>query len=287
MPLLTSFGYPKQTPKQQQARTVSVQPQPLQVGMELPENAQKTPLGDGLLAVYVSGGQVAGEPFYIFAENCDKQRPLELVLNFQASLNLVVRGGSQRVSIVVPPGKTAFAAHLEQQRQNRPSELQWRANWKQLELDPREQQAKIAHNREKITERITQMVQLHGKLMIEGKDPFAEEAVLEELAAAGHESAIDIFFAPVGRAIGSDDADAARKPWRRATAFCDDPTTDEDETEHLGVFFQAVSADDIVQGELGNCWFMCSLASLVEFPETIDRLFLTAWPKSKALGKPM
>lgn len=37
--------------------------------------------------------------------------------------------------------------------------------------------------------------------------------------------------------------------------------------------FKGISPDDIRQGSLGNCYFLCSLSSLAEYPQLISRLF--------------
>ena len=40
------------------------------------------------------------------------------------------------------------------------------------------------------------------------------------------------------------------------------------------VFHDDIEASDISQGELGNCWFMCALAALTEFPGLVQALFV-------------
>jgi calpain-15 len=37
--------------------------------------------------------------------------------------------------------------------------------------------------------------------------------------------------------------------------------------------FQHIEPADIIQGSLGDCYFLCSLASLAEYPALVRRLF--------------
>ena len=53
--------------------------------------------------------------------------------------------------------------------------------------------------------------------------------------------------------------------WRRASDIYSRPV----------VFDNGIAPDDIVQGALGNCYFLACLSSLAEFPDHVKDLFLT------------
>jgi hypothetical protein len=82
--------------------------------------------------------------------------------------------------------------------------------------------------------------------------------------------------AQVARSVGTLDA-RVNTVWRRPCEFmpADAP---------INVFESDVQPSDISQGELGNCWFMCSLAALTEYPRLVDALFVDEWRRVRTQG---
>ncbi len=42
----------------------------------------------------------------------------------------------------------------------------------------------------------------------------------------------------------------------------------------MDIFPEKVSPNDVVQGGLGDCWFLTTISALAEYPERIKKLFL-------------
>jgi hypothetical protein len=54
--------------------------------------------------------------------------------------------------------------------------------------------------------------------------------------------------------------------WRRPEEFI---------KGEIKIFDKDIEPNDILQGELGNCYFLSSLAALAEWPDRIRKLFIT------------
>lgn len=255
-----------------------------------------------MCVVYCSA---SGKGFFVHVQNTNKFLPLDVVLDFGKSKNLKIPGswGLKR-SVQVAKGACVVAAKLEPKYSKSATALQWIVNATLGEPDPKELAAAQSEFRARVAQHCASTLKLHRKLLDAKRAPFSGAAVLETLRAT-NATFVDIFFPPAGLSVGEEAADSPRIVWRRPIEFIDwEESADASSSRRGGskldlarssssgtrarvveVFDQGIQASDIVQGELGNCWFMCALAAICEFPHLVDRLFLTAWSKDDQSSK--
>ena len=54
-------------------------------------------------------------------------------------------------------------------------------------------------------------------------------------------------------------------------------------SKKFDVIKQGISSHDIYQGHIGDCYFLCSLSAIAEYPERIRRLLLTKKKNTKGI----
>lgn len=102
--------------------------------------------------------------------------------------------------------------------------------------------------------------------------------VKAKVREAGLPSFIDIDFPPLPQSIYPlDNVDKKLEKlgivWKRPREFM--KADAQKGLEEPQVFYKSIEPNDIAQGGLGDCWFMCSVSSLAEKPFLVERLFLT------------
>ena len=95
-------------------------------------------------------------------------------------------------------------------------------------------------------------------------------------------SFIDVSFPPLSPSLYSgallydgrmsdsllDEAINAPAAWRRPTDFMKDKSA-------IMLFEGIIEPNDIKQGMLGDCWLMCAISSIAEFPALVEALFIS------------
>jgi len=105
-----------------------------------------------------------------------------------------------------------------------------------------------------------------SKRLIERKD--LNSITKADLRHLGH--FVDPIFPPNLKSIylGAENFHIESKVhWRRPNEFFNG--------QQFSIFDREIEPNDIKQGSLGDCWFMCSLSSLSERPSLVRRLFIT------------
>eukprot|EP00759_Apiculatamorpha_spiralis_P013781 PhF_6_TR20521/c0_g1_i1/m.29599/K08582/CAPN15; calpain-15 len=78
---------------------------------------------------------------------------------------------------------------------------------------------------------------------------------------------VDLTFPPRGTSIAKEGEGAAPAySWQRPSAYCTPQ-------QKPCVFVDKIEPNDIDQGKLGDCYFMCSLACISEFPKVVESVF--------------
>ena len=83
---------------------------------------------------------------------------------------------------------------------------------------------------------------------------------------------VDLTFPPLQDALSRPKIDArqvAPTAWRRPLDF----VVPEKRSE-IAIFVGGASPNDIDQGQLGDCWLLCAIAAVAEFPQKIEDMFV-------------
>ena len=82
---------------------------------------------------------------------------------------------------------------------------------------------------------------------------------------------VDVNFPPQQESLSRPGIDArtvAPAAWKRPTDF-----VPADLAHTIAVFCGGIEPDDIDQGQLDDCWLLCAIAALAEFPDKVTDIF--------------
>jgi hypothetical protein len=102
----------------------------------------------------------------------------------------------------------------------------------------------------------------------------ADEAVI--CCVASGVPFVDLDFPPVATSLSRPSIDRRsipQLPWKRPSDY-----VSPDQQPSVALFRGGIDPNGIDQGELGDCWFLCAVAALAEFPSKVQQIFVH--PKS-------
>lgn len=210
------------------------------------------------------------ECIYEFRVELQRLNTLEFTVDFTGSKNVILDGGSALIrSTVVQAFETTTVAVLKMARQ-------WTLKSKfrfMIRAAPRAlQEQYLKREILELNNKIEKSRQLLSKISVNLSSVPEIEGVLAPKDMNFH----DVEFPPLDSSIYRE---VDKEPfdqlvhWRRPKDFFRVDYAEGLKEPRL--FPDEIEPYDIHQGQLGNCWLMCALASLSERPALIERLFIT------------
>lgn len=250
--------------------------------MSSESNISSKPLGDhGTLFTETIKGSVSIFKYYAA---CKGFHTLNLTLNFDKSVNfeLCVEDGNNgsiqllkplEASITIGPDETSSKLTIKQIDAKKGGSLSMALSCV-IEKPGKEYVAKLAVAEKKRLK----------KLVSEAIEAFPPQVVrsasisdIENRCKTHAKSFIDVSFPPTDTSLfatldhpdgAPTESTSASIVWRRPCEFMSQNTS------NLKLFDGGIEPADIKQGLLGNCWMMCALSSLAEYPTLVEKLFV-------------
>ena len=298
------------------ASTVTSQPKTVRPLLDLPKdskalspppppNWETTVLSDGQAILYTAlfpaehtgaDGEEEGYAFYLESTGFHE---VELDIDFNGSTNVrlerVAGSGGGRddghfgpltARVKVPPFERKPLARLVFNGGGDDVSMTYDLSWRIKEPDPKAVAERARDDREAIEMALDAVKREWRTIKINSRrerSALPSADTVRRLIAQSHiGSFLDVEFPPL---VESIDGIASPLPttalmysWRRPTDFLAIK-------QPPRVFVDGLLPSDVQQGALGNCWFMCSVAAVAEFPALVRSLFLEEWAE-RAPGGP-
>jgi calpain-15 len=220
--------------------------------------------------LYKTNSEAAQTVTYIL--EVAKFAKVDFEMSFEGSENINVQGATGlKKSVSVGPFKREPVCTVALGGEWK---MQMAYSWQESEPDIQAIQEEVEKEKSIIDNLMTNV---ETKNLPFGDDSYTCAQYAEMIEKDGSiQSYIDPDFAPcVGSlfrqgadgTIAQGDIEASQRiSWRRPKDFF---KADED----FDVFVGGIEPNDIRQGQLGDCWFLCALSALAEFPKLVEALF--------------
>eukprot|EP00753_Platysulcus_tardus_P013431 PLAT3679.10.p1 GENE.PLAT3679.10~~PLAT3679.10.p1 ORF type:complete len:805 (+),score=398.15 PLAT3679.10:58-2472(+) len=199
-------------------------------------------------------------PAFCFEVEVAKFNRVDFTIDFTGSVNFELESGGLVAETPINPYSRKRVAYLKVQDPYQAWKLSCRYAWTTKTPDDDIVDAVIERDEDAIAAHVDAVRALR-------LDSSLSQADLSAACLAAGTTFIDLRFPPTVSSLYADPAsptDDTKVTWRRPEKFL---------SEEASIFAGEVEPADIRQGALGDCWFMCALSSLAEFPALVRALF--------------
>eukprot|EP01038_Epipyxis_sp_PR26KG_P006609 gene6609-9076_t len=214
---------------------------------------------------------------YKYEAECTSFNVVNLTLDFKGSSNYVVQDAAGnklndlKLVTQIRPFSKSFLGSVVLVDKYKASVLKLAMSWIKEEPNEEETQSYLFANSIKIS----QAIQDAQALNFPDNRIDTDNKIALTLCADNRIPFVDPDFPPSENALykstsGSASGDQSGNgnktaiEWKRADEFMDGP---------YEVFSGAIEPNDIRQGALGDCWFLCAISAIAEFPPLVHDLF--------------
>jgi calpain-15 len=207
---------------------------------------------------------------------------LNLTIDFEGSQNNALYPADEfkkssrgmKINAIIRPFRRVYLGYLQIIDPYKSSRTTSKFSPKFEDADPRDVEATLTEFRQNLETEIQLINNHHINLYSLEQDPMSQDSIGALVAA--NAKFVDFDFMPNDQALyhpissKRKSFESAEKPWiaqwKRPAQFMSD-------SSNIRVFQGSISANDIKQGGLGDCWFLSTLAALTEFPNLIKEMF--------------
>lgn len=200
----------------------------------------------------------------------------KFTLNFEGSENFAIEGNGDNLVLqkTIKPFTKQHMGKLFLVDEDKRASLKMSCEWTMEAPDEKETEAYMKPHLANLAKIIADAKTLHFPSQID--DPDAEK--VKAACSSYGKPFIDLDFLPsteslfkvsgAGSSAGMSGEENGKKrqliEWKRPKDFMQGD---------FFVFEGGILPSDIRQGALGNCWFLCAIAALTEFPQLVEDLF--------------
>ena len=202
----------------------------------------------------------------LYEIECARLNRVRFTLDFTGSVNFEVENGGMKLEIVAEPFKRTRMGRLHLKHPGQAAKLTNRYTWSLQDPD-----YDLMH-RVQATDKAAIVDLMHEARKLGFGDDSLTVHEVEAKCRSKRVNFLDLDYPPLEASLYAKSAidgrllsDGRPITFRRPNDFMDG---------EYDVFLGGIEPNDIRQGMLSDCWFLCALSAIAEFPHLVKNLFL-------------